>query len=307
MKSKVFLAAVLVGFMAVLAPVAFAANPAWVLIEGPLAVDAQGAVTLSSEILVDGWDYMLEASGTYDANAGITADAEYSSGPPSYVWQDFVEQYESYGECLLELRVNGDCVEWGPYTGSHIYTLGYIGNGSTVSFDINDIAASNNVGALDVNIFATPVMVFTEISSGPSEVNVGELNCWQISITVKAMYGDVTNVVVQDGMGADLDANSTPVSISQGTATISKKTVGQGKQKMRATMVTWNVGDMSAGDTETLVVEVCTGLNAKHKQEFTTAEQDHPLDGGASATYYIDAMQYVSPKTDPVTVNVVKP
>jgi hypothetical protein len=251
---------------------------------------------------------MLEASGTYDASAGITADAEYSSGPLSYEWRDLVEGYESYGECLLEMRVNEDCVEWGPYTDSHIYTIDYVGNGPTVSFDINDIAAYNNVGALDVNIFATPVMVSTEIISGPSEVYVGELNCWTVSITVKAMYGDVTNVVVQDGMGADLDANSTPVSISQGTATISQKTVGQGKQKMRATMVTWNVGDMIAGDTQTLVVQVCTGLNAKGKQEFTSAEEDHPLDGGASANYYIDdEIQYESPKTAPVTVDVVNP
>jgi hypothetical protein len=108
-------------------------------------------------------------------------------------------------------------------------------------------------------------------------------------------------------MGADLDANSTAVSTSKGQAIISQKTVGQGKQKMRATMVTWNVGDMSAGDTETLVVQVCTGLNPKNKQEFTSAEEDHPLDGGASAYYYIDGMQYESPKTAPVTVDVVNP
>ena len=73
---------------------------------------------------------------------------------------------------------------------------------------------------------------------------------------------------------------------------------------MRATMVTWEVGDLTAGDTETLVVQVCTGENAQNKQEFTSEEEDHELDGGASASYVYDDEEYESPDTEPLTVDV---
>lgn len=145
----------------------------------------------------------------------------------------------------------------------------------------------------------SPVTVTTSLS-GPSSVSVGEEATWEITIEVSANE-DVTDVVVQDGMGADLDeiVVGTP---SQGSASAAKR----GKGKMGATMVTWDVGDLAAGESATLVMTVTTGENPKGKQEFTSPELGHELDGGASATYRYDGMEYESLETEPLTVDVVE-
>ncbi|MBN1505207.1 MAG: hypothetical protein JW955_00075 [Sedimentisphaerales bacterium] len=116
-------------------------------------VPASGTPVTSSVTLGAGDSYLFEAIGTFSAGANITADAEYSSGPTSYVWQDSVEGYESYGEGLLELRVDGGFVEWGAYNPSHVYILPWTGAGAPVTFDIYDIYYGNNTGELLVNIY----------------------------------------------------------------------------------------------------------------------------------------------------------
>lgn len=147
---------------------------------------------------------------------------------------------------------------------------------------------------------AAGVTVTTALS-GPATVLVGQEESWDITITV-ATDTDVTGVVVQDGMGADLDGIVVGAP-SQGTATAAVK----GKGRMGATMVTWDVGDMTAGGTATLIVTITTGLNPRGFQEFTEAELYHELDGGASATYFSDGAEYESPETMPLTVDVLEP
>jgi hypothetical protein len=160
-----------------------------------------------------------------------------------------------------------------------------------------------------------PIMpaVDTEIISGPTEVVINAEETWWIEITVTGddevgLYG----VVVQDGMGADLD-DIVIVSVSPGTVVIEKKTVGQGKQKMRATMVTWTL-DLTAGAVGTLVIEVTTGWNAKAIKtenyldkwhEFTEEEYGHELDGGASATFWYCDTEFSTDETDPLLVDVI--
>ncbi len=129
------------------------ASPTWVLVD-TLTVPATGGSVNSAVTLGAGGSYLLEALGTVSAGASITADAEYASGPTSFVWQDLVEGYESYGEGLMELRVDGNFVEWGPFNPNHVYTLPWTGAGSTVAFDIYDIYSPNNSGSLTVNIYA---------------------------------------------------------------------------------------------------------------------------------------------------------
>lgn len=137
-----------------------------------------------------------------------------------------------------------------------------------------------------------PIMpTVTTSLSGPPEVVINAEEAWEIEITITGDDDvDLNDVVVQDGMGADLD-DILFVSCTSGTALIGEKTVGQGKQKMRATMVTWTL-DLIAGAEETLVIEVTTGWNAKALKitepedrpdkwhEFTEVEDDHELDGG---------------------------
>jgi hypothetical protein len=128
------------------------AGPTWALVD-TLNVPATGETVTSNVTLQTGFSYLIAAAGTFSAGANITADAEYSSGPTSYVWQDPVEGYESYGEGLLDLRVDGAFVDWGPFNANHIYTLAVVGAGNKVGFDIYDIYSSNNTGALTVDIY----------------------------------------------------------------------------------------------------------------------------------------------------------
>lgn len=296
-------------------------SPAWVEIE-TLTVDADDSVgETSTETLIDGWLYRFEVSGTYSASGPYEADAEYCTTDGWSSWSDDVPGYTWYGEGLLELMVDGSIVEWGPYESSHVYTLDYIGAGSTVSFLIYDLPPySNNSGSLTVKIYATPVMVTTAITSGESTVSVGAEESWDIEITVEAKYADVCDVVVQDGMGADLDQiqldgtsvepGDGPVGVNTGTAELVKK--GEGKKG--ANMVIWDVGDLAEDAPATLVVTVTTGFNAPRshrfqpKHEFTSADPEHELDGGASATYTLcDAVVYKSPESVPLAVEVIDP
>jgi hypothetical protein len=129
------------------------AGPTWVLVD-TLSVPAAGGTVTSNVTLQAGFNYLIAAAGTFSAGANITADAEYSSGPTSYVWQNPVEGYESYGEGLLDLRVDGAFVDWGPFNVNHAYTLAVVGTGNKVGFDIYDIYSPNNTGALTVDIYA---------------------------------------------------------------------------------------------------------------------------------------------------------
>ncbi len=123
-----------------------------------LSVPGTGGVVSSNVTLALGQSYWIESVGTYYANDGIYADAEYASGPTTYAWRDDVERYTQYGEELLDLKVNNQFVNWGPLDAvDHIYILPFTGLGGKVSFNIYDIAPDNNSGSLTVNIYAVPV------------------------------------------------------------------------------------------------------------------------------------------------------
>lgn len=147
---------------------------------------------------------------------------------------------------------------------------------------------------------AAGVLVTTSLV-GPTSVVVGEEAAWDITIQVTTDV-DIAGVTVKDGMGADLDeiVVGTP---SLGVAGAAK----MGKGKMGATMVKWEVGDIPAGGTATLTVTVTTGFNPKGKHEFTSAELMHELDGGASAAYFFEGIEYESLETMPLTADVIEP
>jgi hypothetical protein len=146
--------------------------PGWTHVE-TLFVSAVGSGSntpvVSSSPLVPGMTYLVEASGTYFAGGtgryDIRADAEYSedayqraNGLP---WTDLVRNYEGYGEGLLELKVDGQFVEWGDFSPDHVYTLPWTGTGSplTFEFQIYDIYAQNNTGGLCTAISFCPPTV----------------------------------------------------------------------------------------------------------------------------------------------------
>ncbi len=145
--------------------------------------------------------------------------------------------------------------------------------------------------------------VTTNLSSGPTTVDVGEfpVPVWTITIQICSSDVNLNNVVVQGGIGADLVV--TDDDPDQGIVTRERK----GKKEKGATIVRWVIGDLEAGSgCLDLVLTFNTGLNPNDKQEFTSAEEDHELDGGFSATYWYEGMEYQTPETDPLTVDVVE-
>ena len=140
-----------------------------------------------------------------------------------------------------------------------------------------------------------PVIV-TASRTTPDCVELNVEQSWTITLRVDVYddENDVNNVVVKDGMGADLD----------GIVTACASTAKKGKGNMGATMVTWNAGNFTAVGSATCDVTVTTGWN-KRWHEFTTIEDDHPLDGGASASYDFDDIDNFWPyPAGPVTVDV---
>ena len=156
--------------------------------------------------------------------------------------------------------------------------------------------------------------------SGPDSVDIGttgEVDEWTITIEICPDDEDLEEVIVQGGIGADLVITE----VVDGTPAVDypmeKKTeqivLVDGKEvtlikkggKMGATIVKWDIGTLFVSNgCLTLVLTVETGLNPKDKQEFTSAELGHELDGGFSATYTYDGIEYETLETEPLTVDV---
>ena len=160
----------------------------------------------------------------------------------------------------------------------------------------------------------------TTSRSGPDEVNVNAVESWTITIEIcPDDTEDLEDVVVQGGIGADLAitevVDGTPAVIypmdkkTEQTVLVDGKEVTLIKKggKMGATIVKWDIGTLLISNgCLTLVLTVETGLNPKDKQEFTSAELGHELDGGFSATYTYDDIEYETIETEPLTVDVVE-
>jgi hypothetical protein len=125
---------------------------------GASFVSSLGGVTNVSTVA--GHKYEVTASGTFYAGGNSTydirADAEYSqdayqrlNGLP---WTDSVRTYESYGEVLLDLMVNGNNIDWGAYNAGHVYKASFVAPDASTQFAFNiyDIYAPNNTGGLCV-------------------------------------------------------------------------------------------------------------------------------------------------------------
>jgi len=160
MKKLIIAGAVLL-FVFVAAPV-FAKSPKFVKfvkfqsLDVPAASSTMDPAHVQSLSLKKCVKYKVTVTGTYDANDGITADAEYSMRTPTSngVWTDSVSNYESYGETLLDLFMNDDN-DWGAYNSKHKYSKTVVGNGNPLDFYIYDIYPINNSGSLHVDIKRT--------------------------------------------------------------------------------------------------------------------------------------------------------
>jgi hypothetical protein len=159
----------------VLAVPAAADLASWELLD-TLTVPATGGVVYTDPLSL-GATYRFEASGTYYANDLIYADAEYSERDGG-AWQDLVPNYTEHGEGLLELRINNQFVEWGPFHPDHIYNLIRSDVGGLVAFDIYDLEPmSNNSGSLTVNVYT--------LVPAPAGVLLGMLGLGMAGLTLR--------------------------------------------------------------------------------------------------------------------------
>lgn len=138
--------------------------------EGELFVSSQGTgaqTPIVSAPAVSGYPYRLTADGLYYAGGRFTydiaSDAEYSQDADQRLtdtWTDLVKGYESYGEGLLELKVDGAFVEWGDYNPAHVYSIEHMATGD-ISLQIWDVYAQNNTGGLCVKVEPLPLTSVT--------------------------------------------------------------------------------------------------------------------------------------------------
>ena len=162
-----------------------------------------------------------------------------------------------------------------------------------------------------LSVGASAVTLETEITTGELIVNVGDLEEWIITITICPGDDDLEDVVVQGGIGADLaitKVNDTAVYYpmdKKTEQTVGNVTLIKKGGKMGATIVKWDIGTLVSNGCLSLELTVQTGLNPKNKQEFTSAEEGHELDGGFSATYWYEGIEYETLETEPLTVDVV--
>jgi len=154
--------------------------------------------------------------------------------------------------------------------------------------------------------------ILTTSRSDPDDVEINTSQDWTITIVICEVDGvNIDEVVVQGGIGADLvikEVNGILVPYPMDKKTdwqVGDVTLYKKGGKMGATIVKWNIGTLESGSCDTLTLLVGTGFNPKGKQEFTSAELGHELDGGFSATYWYEGIEYETLETEPLTVDVV--
>lgn len=103
----------------------------------------------SSNILENGAGYEFVVSGEWNNRSFESVDAKYCS---SDGWSTPGTEAPGlpggpYANTLLELQVNGGFKEWGEYSDTHTYTIGFTGLGSAVNFAVNDTYYGDNINS----------------------------------------------------------------------------------------------------------------------------------------------------------------
>jgi hypothetical protein len=270
-----------------------------------LVVETSGKVRLWYTLSTGNWHY-VESTITLSTNTWYHLAGTYD-GTDAKVYINGVEEGKKYDPGSLRMTdSNNVFIGCGPNAGygfsDGIIDEVRIWNTALTANQIQQSMAS-----------PLPVIVTTSRSE-PDSVAVNVKEYWDITITVCNYDADnnPTDVVVQGGIGADLvvtEVNSTPIDppVVKGTPFLgSDFTLTKKGGKMGATIVRGDIETLVSGNCFTLDLVIETGLNPKLKQEFTSAEEDHELDGGFSATYLYNGIEYKTPETEPLTVDVVE-
>ncbi|OGI22163.1 MAG: hypothetical protein A2808_04030 [Candidatus Moranbacteria bacterium RIFCSPHIGHO2_01_FULL_55_24] len=142
----------------------------WTMVLGKSVLVKSVSVDSASDVPVDlgtfasGKSYLVTAEGTFDAGDFITGDAECSSRAGS-LWNTFVKNYESYGETLLDLQIDGAATDWGGCNGGNVYSKIFAGDDASHNAFIYDVYKPNNSGSLTVKVYEL-TDVLTDVTSG---------------------------------------------------------------------------------------------------------------------------------------------
>jgi hypothetical protein len=166
-----------------------------------------------------------------------------------------------------------------------------------LNWDVDGVSQDVGVNSISVHMDAphTATAHYTKLLSVNKELTtLGDPDAvplftkvdFTMTITVHA-YAEVTNVYVEDGIGADLVVNS-PTDGEDGIAVWKASTKG----KMSATKIGWTIGKPTVSEDNTLDIVVYTGTNAKGKQEYTSTGT-HYLNSGPKVYFTYDGTTYM--------------
>lgn len=121
-------------------------------VENLVAPVNNGTGVTSSGLTAD-MSYLALASGTWlnDREPDNYVDAEYST---ENNWLTPMDGFTGYGTNILELEINGNDGNWGPYSGAHVYAQSFIQpTDSGANFAIDDSYYGDNSGSFDVSLY----------------------------------------------------------------------------------------------------------------------------------------------------------
>ncbi len=145
-----------------------------------VTVPCSGAATLSTTSLQAGVTYVLRASGTctigYVLPPTPDTDAEYAFNPanPSIPGWDSCPGSTNLGIGIDDAILDGTKTpNWGAYSPTHVYTIGFVGKGAPISVNYHDCVLRDNVGTLQVDIICPGAAVGDPVDSGEEGTSNG--------------------------------------------------------------------------------------------------------------------------------------
>jgi len=234
----------------------------------------------------------------------------------------------SYGDDFLETNSGSGSATMTASTASTNY-LNVVLDTATLPQADASYPSYGEIEITKIEILGVPEVTkeLVEWSDGGDEdgiIEVGEKWCFTLNITVTNNTPlPITNVIVKDNFGGDLELVSTQVdggavsdwsgypltkkdnSVTQGEVTV------EWSGKSEKAHLFWNVedGTLSPGETHTLTVVVATDQNPGSKQQYTSPGT-HCLNSGATAKGFVElasGVWEVSDTTDEICVETGQP
>ncbi|MEW5936871.1 MAG: PKD domain-containing protein [Candidatus Thermoplasmatota archaeon] len=243
----------------------------------------------------------LDQQVTFDGSASYDPDGTIVS----YEW-DFDAAVDSDGDG----NPTNDVDATGP-TPTHVYTSEGV---YTVTLKVTD----------DVGASATDTMTVTVLVPPPAELSIDKVKLsgidqgythtyyeWELQINITNTGGSLaSDVVVNDVLPAELEL----LVILPSCGSVETRITGEASgtraalppptvYPVRSTHIEWTIGDLAAGQAETLYMKICTRQNPAGKQEFTSPGT-YSLNDGAyvSGTDTSTGNEISAGPTAPITV-----